>query len=75
MTQVLERVQGFRLALGADDADADEYILTADENADSGTDAGKIKAKKKKKATADERLDIDTRLGTDTGVIPPADLV
>jgi serine/threonine protein kinase len=75
MAQVLERVQGFRLALGADDADSDEYILTADENADSGTDAGKIKAKKKKKATADERLDIDTRLGTDTGVIPPADLV
>jgi serine/threonine protein kinase len=75
MAHVLAQVQEFTRVLGADDADADEYIQTTgggdvettdpttSSSSSSNNNAGKIKAKQKKKATADDQLDVDTRLG------------
>lgn len=68
MSQVLDQVTAFGEALGggADDDVVDVEnggVETSGLVLQESTDTSRIKAKKKKKATADDHLDTDTRLG------------
>lgn len=68
MSQVLDQVTAFGEALGggADDDVVDVEnggVETSGLVLQESTDTSRIKAKKKKKATADDHLDADTRLG------------
>ena len=70
MAQVLEQVTSFGQALGGgadDDVDVVDVenggVETSGLVLQESTDTSRIKAKKKKKAIADDHLDADTRLG------------
>ena len=68
MQHVLEQITAFGQALG--DGDDDDMAVDVEHGDAHGglvlqesTDTSRIKAKKKKKTTVDEHLDVDTRLG------------